>query len=89
MSGLSFLQYDNSYDESFGDGSAMLSFHEQDQHNEVQDMTENDRLSTKLALRRLLYRMERYEDLSVLQDETSESNDDDNSHYQSWQSLLE
>jgi len=88
MSGLSFLQYDNSYDESFGDGSAMLSFHEQDQHNEDQDMTENDRLSTKLALRRLLYRMERYEDLSVLQDETSESNDDDNSHYQSWQSLL-
>ena len=91
MSGLSFLQYDNSYDDSFGDGSAMLSFHEHEQHNEDQNVTEKDRLSTKLALRRLLYRMERYEDLSVLQDETtdtSESNDDDNSHHQSWQSLL-
>ena len=43
--------------------------------------TEYDRLSTKLALRRLLYRMERYEDLAVLQNEDSD-------HCQSWQSLL-
>ncbi len=93
MSGLSFFQNEGLHD-SFGDSSAFLDFHDHEQHNQDKNITAMDRLSTKLALRRLLYRMERYEDLSVLQDDDDEDDDSptnqhrDNSHYQSWQSLL-
>jgi len=92
MSGLSFLQNEGLHD-SLGGSSAFLDFHDHEQHNQDKNIIAMDRLSTKLALRRLLYRMERYEDLSVLQDdddddESSTNENRDNSHYQSWQSLL-
>ena len=94
MSGLSFFQNDNYDDEIFGDGSTAVDLDEHQQHIQHQTSTEMDRLSTKLNLRRLLYRMERYEDLSVLQDEkeaetsNSNTNTKTTSHCQSWQSLL-
>lgn len=79
MSGLFFHNDESGYDESFGEGmSTSMEFGEK-------TATEYDRLSTKLTLRRLLYRMERYEDLTVLQ---NENEDEDSDHCQSWQSLL-
>ena len=73
MSGLFFQNDESGYDESFAESGGGMSTTEELQ----------DKLSTKLALRRLLYRMERYEDLTILQEDN-----DNNLHRQSWQSLL-
>jgi ankyrin repeat protein len=99
MSGLSFFPNDN-----FEDDPTTDNYHKQQhQQRHHQHNTEMERLSNHLALRRLLYRMERYEDLSVLQDETvatstskgeeekdenQNAGNNNNPHFQSWQSLL-
>ena len=74
MSGIFFQNDESGYDESFAESAGGMSTTEELQ----------DKLSTKLALRRLLYRMERYEDLTILQ----QDDNDNNLHRQSWQSLL-
>ena len=105
MSGLAFFSGD-SFDK---DDSSTGNDHEQhddlhpypQQQHQHSRNAERERLSTHLALRRLLYRMERYEDLSVLttakttnttegedeKDDTEPKAQTSGSH-QSWHSLL-
>ncbi len=83
MSGLFFHNNESGYnDESFAETGGGMST-----SNTSEELQDN--LSTKWALRRLLYRMERYEDLKVLQDNNdNNSSSSNNLHCQSWQSLL-